>query len=633
MLKRNKLSFLTLAAGLVFFILQPVLAEEFLTITNAAAAVKGNEITISWNTNLAATAWIEFGETAAYGASAGLAGQAKLSHSLTLKSLKEKTTYHYKILAAAAEQTVATFDQTFKTGEVADIVAPVISNLKVPYVTGSTAVIQWETNEEASSVVEYGKTASYGKSKTGTDKTKNHEVILTGLAKSTTYYFKLKSADKKGNEAIFASRTFTTDKNTVAEQAELTIYNLRPLTINDPLIGDTYVTFSWETNKLADGAIYYGIKSDALKKVSVGSLKSFIHQLKVTDLKPATSYYFKVEAKDIFNKTETSSLSRLQTTDNAVRLSDVAASEDFYPVVSLTAAQKNDLLSQEVITAADLQVRAIKFTWNVNLNAACKVLYKFRPISQKTFNYQASNKSDWQSSHNYSYLIAPWEGDYHYKVGCFDKVKNPNRVVPAFYSEVKVFEYRFKDSLANGAIVKEPNSPKVFRVWNGQRYWIADFKTLSDRGWVKDIKVVSEDILRKYPVSGSLFGKYDEGTLIKANNNPTVYLLTGKYKRPVTTAEVFVGAGYRWADIKTVAEADLNYYQNGLPIRSVEENILEGSLVKAPGQPSVYLVENRRLKSFTNEQAYLDNVFDWEAIKNITPAQVQALAKGEVIAN
>lgn len=75
----------------------------------------------------------------------------------------------------------------------------------------TTAKIVWTTNEAASRQVEYGISTSYG-STTPLDQTldTNHAVTLSGLTQSTTYHFRVKSADSAGNLAQSGDYTFAT---------------------------------------------------------------------------------------------------------------------------------------------------------------------------------------------------------------------------------------------------------------------------------------------------------------------------------------------------------------------------------------------------------------------------------------
>jgi hypothetical protein len=105
-----------------------------------------------------------------------------------------------------------------------DKTKPVISSIiqpTSPDTLGPTsASIGWQTDELASTQVEYGTTASYGKLEPdppADDPTGgtslgviDHAVVLKGLQPNTPYYYRVKSKDKAANEAISDDKTFTT---------------------------------------------------------------------------------------------------------------------------------------------------------------------------------------------------------------------------------------------------------------------------------------------------------------------------------------------------------------------------------------------------------------------------------------
>ncbi|MBM3208951.1 hypothetical protein FJZ40_01520 [Candidatus Shapirobacteria bacterium] len=73
------------------------------------------------------------------------------------------------------------------------------------------ATITWKTNREATTQIEYGKTAAYGSSTTKDENlVKNHAVSLKNLEQLTTYHFRVKSAAPGASEAVSGNQTFTT---------------------------------------------------------------------------------------------------------------------------------------------------------------------------------------------------------------------------------------------------------------------------------------------------------------------------------------------------------------------------------------------------------------------------------------
>ncbi len=91
-----------------------------------------------------------------------------------------------------------------------DTTPPVISAVSAS-ATSTTATISWNTNEAASSQIEYGATSSYGRS-TAVDPSlaTSHSQTLTALTPQSNYHFRVKSTDAAGNLAISPDYTFET---------------------------------------------------------------------------------------------------------------------------------------------------------------------------------------------------------------------------------------------------------------------------------------------------------------------------------------------------------------------------------------------------------------------------------------
>ena len=93
----------------------------------------------------------------------------------------------------------------------ADTTPPVISGADISHVTESRATIKWETDELATSQVEYGTSDAYGSITVLDEKlTTSHSVTLTELKPETTYHFRVKSQDAATNESVSEDYTFVT---------------------------------------------------------------------------------------------------------------------------------------------------------------------------------------------------------------------------------------------------------------------------------------------------------------------------------------------------------------------------------------------------------------------------------------
>lgn len=98
------------------------------------------------------------------------------------------------------------------TANFTDIANPVISNTSsAPLV--DTGSIRWTTDENASSIVEYGTTSNYGITTPEFDtspRLTNHNVYLSNLTPCATYHFRVKSTDATANQAMSGDNTFQT---------------------------------------------------------------------------------------------------------------------------------------------------------------------------------------------------------------------------------------------------------------------------------------------------------------------------------------------------------------------------------------------------------------------------------------
>ena len=96
-----------------------------------------------------------------------------------------------------------------------DTIAPVISDLIATSTTATTTQIKWTTNEKANSKVWYGLTtpvitATPTAIVSSSDFVLAHELTLTGLTATSTYYYVAVSADPSGNATTSAEKSFMT---------------------------------------------------------------------------------------------------------------------------------------------------------------------------------------------------------------------------------------------------------------------------------------------------------------------------------------------------------------------------------------------------------------------------------------
>ena len=167
---------------------------------------------ITWETDEPATSQVMICEPDGFCTWTELDETLVVNHSVTLGDLKPDTAYHFAVVSIDDNENEATSEGDLTTLGQVDTTPPLISEVDVSDRSESTATINWVTDEPATSRVEYGTTDAYGLTTPSDEElTTSHNITLTGLEPDITYYFRVKSEDASGNEAISeTARTFAT---------------------------------------------------------------------------------------------------------------------------------------------------------------------------------------------------------------------------------------------------------------------------------------------------------------------------------------------------------------------------------------------------------------------------------------
>ncbi|NUM25798.1 MAG: hypothetical protein HUU49_04250 [Candidatus Buchananbacteria bacterium] len=281
----------------------PVLAQEPLTISNIEVVQNDKTATISWRTNRAAYGKIQWGITTNNYKWSLQSGKKDVVQSMTITGLFSETNYYFRITAWDDTTEVTSFEQTFQTKKLSDNKAPTISNVTVAYLTGRTATIQWETDEPATTEVEYGLTSGpYNQNKGDGALKRIHDITLTGLLDGSHYHFRVKSKDKDNNVTTWYDMTFQTKLTEKTDKDALIIYDIKPAAENDVSITQTTAVISWRTNKLAEGWVRYGTTSNLGTTVSTNPPRDFTHTITLAGLTAGRTYYFEIQVRDVLGK-------------------------------------------------------------------------------------------------------------------------------------------------------------------------------------------------------------------------------------------------------------------------------------------------------------------------------------------
>ncbi len=99
---------------------------------------------------------------------------------------------------------------SYPSAFIVDTAPPVVSGLgAAPINAGQSATITWTTNEFATSAVFYGaQSGNLNQSVSSALYNKTHSLTLAGLTPNSTYYYKVRNVDLKGNVTESAQNSF-----------------------------------------------------------------------------------------------------------------------------------------------------------------------------------------------------------------------------------------------------------------------------------------------------------------------------------------------------------------------------------------------------------------------------------------
>lgn len=410
-------------------------------ISNVSASVSGQSVTVSWDTNVISDAFVIYDTDSSFAGAREQGSSVKnaTSHSVDLSGLAANTTYYYRVRSERVNGGVTTDNTSrqFTTGsdeageegeeeeeeeeeddsgggiliiDKTDKVAPVISDVEVVGISDESVEIAWQTDEEATSFVEYGTTEDYGNTYGHWGTSTEHSVTLRRLTPSTEYHFRVLSSDSWGNIGKSEDDTFITgqigeepleedEEETVPPESEQNLAEMAreralaflsrlfpemslnqlgpdefdeitdrtdldrfipaPILSGEPRIevGATQATITWTTDIESTSQVamapenVYAPDADEPYRQVVGNTEDLVteHEVTLYDLQPETTYHYQLRSK--------------------AELGPVASSRDFTFTTSLETLSITSYFSQ----VEDRNTAVFK--WVTNKDASSEVTF------------------------------------------------------------------------------------------------------------------------------------------------------------------------------------------------------------------------------------------------------------------
>lgn len=455
------------------------------------------------------------------------------------------------------------------------------------------AIIEWDTNREASARIHFGKTEDYGRFiASGLKKDVNHKLTLPELEPETVYHFKIISVDAYVMVATTNDLTFKTEKDDDTTAPIIT-------NVQTPYITGTTATITWQTNKKANSKVFFGHTVDYNKSAGSGHLVTE-HQVTLRGLNPASFYHFTVESAS----KRWGTAARYHDLTFRTTLSKAAENLEF----KITNIEPIDSNSPAIVS------KSATISWKTNKLASGRVNYGTSHRFRKRIDQP---KPD---SFEHKIILTDLEPQtaYYFKIASKDIFgkyietrEHSFTTKPEQWSvpPVKVLGVTIDKSkttvTAHQKLVKTSGSPKVYAIINGQKHYLPSpsvFRSYN-HNW-KNIVTISQDEFNNYPIA----------TLVKIPDSPTVYSVDEQrgLRKPIPTPSIFESyKENRWKHIITITKEDL-------------QSLSLTYLVKTTDNPKVYLADyhNRTKESFADERAFLRRGFEWQEIIEINETEL-----------
>ncbi|PIR96126.1 MAG: hypothetical protein COT92_02885 [Candidatus Doudnabacteria bacterium CG10_big_fil_rev_8_21_14_0_10_42_18] len=174
-------------------------------------------------------------------------------------------------------------------------------------------------------------------------------------------------------------------------------------------------------------------------------------------------------------------------------------------------------------------------------------------------------------------------------------------------------------SLFDGDLVRLEGGDQFYYITGGQKRLVSTF-VYNQRFLEASVKTVTENELSGYQAGA--YAAPLEGTLIKTNNDPTVYIILYGKKLPITYG-VFIQRNLDFSDVETLSFSEVNSWVKGSLLPP-----MEGSLLRARTNRTVYWVVGETLHPI-NYNFYMEKGLNIFPVLYVPETDLENYPKGE----
>jgi len=286
---------------------------QFPIITRGPTVINKTEstLTIEWDTDEVSNSTVNYGTKPDSLNGFVINGEPVTTHRITLSGLTAGTTYSYRIGSTDISNNGPVQGPIVSATTLTqpDITAPTFTVVpKATYIADTRADIAWTTNELSGGEVNYGTSATTLNQFTTLESfALKNGITLAGLTAGTTYYYQVLASDLNGNGPTKSTvLSFTTLATADTQAPTVTAVAVTPT--------DSAAVVTWTTNEQANSVVQFGLTADSLNTSISSITPTTAHRLVLANLKPATTYTYRVQSSDPAKNGPTSSTAATFTT-------------------------------------------------------------------------------------------------------------------------------------------------------------------------------------------------------------------------------------------------------------------------------------------------------------------------------
>lgn len=175
----------------------------------------------------------------------------------------------------------------------------------------------------------------------------------------------------------------------------------------------------------------------------------------------------------------------------------------------------------------------------------------------------------------------------------------------------------------NGTIMRVGGTKTVYVIKDGLRRAFTHWETYKSHH-LPYILAVSNDDIDNYE-AGPKMG-FRDGVLVRASDNPTVYLIADDQRHPFQSGTIFKALGYSFADVIVTDQSavNLNPYGTKIDRSDIHPN---GAVIKGSG-PTVYLIDDGLRRAFTSSRVF-NTWFSFSDVITVADSELDLYTKGD----